>query len=105
MSSTSKPLNSTSGLEMSSWFMFRTPTPTRRFSLSHRSHRYRGFTGGTHVHDLYRTCPDRLRPMPTRQPSAFHAPTDRVEHRAAPTASGTAPRPASKDLVNSGELP
>ncbi|MFG2856534.1 tannase/feruloyl esterase family alpha/beta hydrolase [Streptomyces mirabilis] len=78
----------------------------RMVSDSHRggSHRYYAIAGGTHVDGLYDTYPDRLRPILPCYRSAFHALTDWVEHRAAPPASGTVPRPTSGDLVNSCAL-
>ena len=56
------------------------------------------------VDGLYDTYPDRLRPILPCYRSAFRALTDWVEYRAAPPASGTVPRPASGDLVNSCAL-
>ncbi|WP_431968255.1 tannase/feruloyl esterase family alpha/beta hydrolase [Actinacidiphila sp. bgisy160] len=78
----------------------------RMIADRHRSrlHRYYTIEGGTHVDGLYNAYPDRLRPILPCYRSAFEALTDWVEHRAAPPASGTVPKPASGDLINSCAL-
>ncbi|MGW3247466.1 tannase/feruloyl esterase family alpha/beta hydrolase [Streptomyces sp. NPDC001070] len=78
----------------------------RMIADRHRSrlHRYYTIEGGTHVDGLYNAYPDRLRPILPCYRRAFEALTDWVEHRAAPPASGTVPRPASGDLINSCAL-
>ncbi|AVH55288.1 MULTISPECIES: tannase/feruloyl esterase family alpha/beta hydrolase [Streptomyces] len=67
-------------------------------------HRYYTVEGGTHVDSLYNSHPDRLRPILPCYRAAFTAMTAWVEHRDAPPASGTVPRPGSGDLVNSCSL-
>ncbi|MFF0833083.1 MULTISPECIES: tannase/feruloyl esterase family alpha/beta hydrolase [unclassified Streptomyces] len=69
-----------------------------------RLHRYYRIEGGTHVDSLYDTYPDRLRPILPCYRAAFTALTAWVERHEEPPASGTVPRPASGDLVNTGSL-
>jgi len=68
----------------------------------HRSrlHRYYTVEGGTHVDGLYDSFPDRLRPVLPCYHAAFEVLTDWVEHHRTPPASGTVPKPASGDVVN-----
>lgn len=68
-------------------------------------HRYYMVAGGTHVDGLYDLYPDRLRPVLPCYRSAFTALISWVERGDAPPASGTVPRPASGDLVNTCPLP
>jgi hypothetical protein len=69
------------------------------------SHRYYLVAGGTHVDSLYDTYPTQLRPTLPCYRAAFTALTAWVENHDAPPASGTVPRPASGDLVNTCSLP
>lgn len=69
-----------------------------------RLHRYYRIEGGTHVDSLYDTYPDRLRPILPCYRAAFTALTAWVERHEEPPASGTVPRPATGDLVNTGSL-
>lgn len=69
------------------------------------SHRYYLVEDGTHVDGLYDTYPDQLRPTLPCYRAAFTALTAWVERGVAPPPSGTVPRPASGDLVNTCSLP
>jgi Tannase and feruloyl esterase/3HB-oligomer hydrolase (3HBOH) len=78
----------------------------RMVAREHRSALHRSYTvaDGTHVDGLYDTYPDRLRPMLPCYRDAFTALTAWVERGAQPPASGTVPRPAAGDVVNSCAL-
>ncbi|WP_435866145.1 tannase/feruloyl esterase family alpha/beta hydrolase [Streptomyces xinghaiensis] len=79
---------------------------TKMIADRHRGRLHRSYSvqGGTHVDGLYDSHPDRLRPVLPCYRAAFEVLTDWVERREAPPASGTVPRPATGDLVNTCSL-
>ncbi len=67
-------------------------------------HRYYVIEDGNHVDGLYDAFPDRLRPMLPCFRDALTDLDEWVSHGQPPPASGTVPRPASGDLVNTCSL-
>ncbi len=67
-------------------------------------YRYYRIEGGNHVDGLYAAYPSLLRPILPCYRAAFASLERWVDHRVAPPAGGTLPRPTSGDLVNTCDL-
>ncbi|MFB4311792.1 tannase/feruloyl esterase family alpha/beta hydrolase [Actinomadura sp. GTD37] len=67
-------------------------------------YRYYRLEAANHVDGLYDTYPDRLRPLLPCMRTAFTALESWTRNGTAPPESGTLPRPASGDLVNTCSL-